>query len=211
MSNRGRFISIEGVEGVGKSTNIQYIESMLDSRNIEHVGTREPGGTPLGEKIRELLLDRDDRSMDSMTELLLMFAARAQHVKEFIRPNLQAGRWVICDRFTDSSYAYQGGGRQISREIIAGLDKLVLEGFRPDVTLILDLPVEQGLKRANDRSEEDRFEQEETAFFDRVRAVFLDLAAEDDRYHVIDASLDLESVRKQIERVIASEIDDFLN
>lgn len=210
MSSRGRFISIEGVEGVGKSTNIQYIESMLDSRNIEHVCTREPGGTPLGEKIRELLLDRNDRSMDPMTELLLMFAARAQHVKEFIRPNLAAGRWVICDRFTDSSYAYQGGGRQISREVIAGLDELVLEGFHPDVTLILDLPVEQGLKRANDRSEEDRFELEESEFFDRVRAVFLDLAAGEDRYHVIDASLDLEDVQKQIQRVIADEIDDFL-
>ncbi|MBD3646692.1 MAG: dTMP kinase, partial [Pseudomonadales bacterium] len=179
MTDRGRFISIEGVEGVGKSTNIRYIESMLDSRNIEHVCTREPGGTPLGEKLRELLLDRDDRSMGAMSELLLMFAARAQHVRDFIRPNLEAGRWVICDRFTDSSYAYQGGGRLMGSEIVAELDELVLNGFHPDVTLILDLPVEQGLERANNRSEEDRFEMEDASFFNRVRDVFLDLAAKD--------------------------------
>lgn len=206
MNGKGRFISIEGVEGVGKTTNIQHIESILREHGIEHVCTREPGGTPLAENIRELLLDRDDTSMQPITELLLMFAARAQHVAEFIRPNLEAGKWVICDRFTDSSYAYQGGGRQISRETIATLETLVLEDFHPDATLILDLPVERGLQRANDRSAEDRFEREDIEFFNRVRGAFLDLAAGNDRYHVIDASRALADVQQEIREIIEAEI-----
>lgn len=206
MSGMGRFISIEGVEGVGKTTNIQYIESILQEHNIEHVCTREPGGTPLAEKIRELLLDRDDTSMQPVTELLLMFAARAQHVAEFIRPHLNAGRWVICDRFTDSSYAYQGGGRQISLEVVASLDELVLDGFHPDVTVVLDLPVEDGLQRASDRSVEDRFELEDIEFFNRVRSTFLQLAENDSRYHVVDASQNLTVVQQRIREVIEAEI-----
>lgn len=206
MNGRGRFISIEGVEGVGKTTNIQYVESILREHGIEHVCTREPGGTPLAEKIRELLLDRDDTSMQPITELLLMFAARAQHVAEFIRPNLEAGKWVICDRFTDSSYAYQGGGRQISHETIATLESLVLDNFHPDTTLVLDLPVERGLQRANNRSPEDRFEREDIEFFNRVRGTFLDLAAGNDRYHVVDASRPLPDVQQEIRDIMEAEI-----
>lgn len=206
MTGKGRFISIEGVEGVGKTTNIQYIESILQAHSIEHVCTREPGGTPLAEKIRELLLDRDDTSMQPVTELLLMFAARSQHVAEFIRPHLDAGTWVICDRFTDSSYAYQGGGRQIGLDVIASLDELVLDGFHPDITVILDLPVEDGLQRASDRSVEDRFELEDIEFFNRVRRTFLKLAENNSRYHVVDASQDLTEVQERIREVIEAEI-----
>jgi len=206
MSGRGRFISIEGVEGVGKSTNIEYIESLLARHGIEYVSTREPGGTPLAEKIRGLLLDRDGGAMEPMTELLLMFAARVQHVQEFIRPNLAAGKWVVCDRFTDSSYAYQGGGRQLGLDAVARLEAFALGDFRPDLTLVLDLPVEQGLKRASDRSTEDRFELEDVEFFNRVRQTFLTLAAKDGRYHVVDASRDLAEVQGRIGEVIGAEI-----
>ena len=206
MSERGRFITIEGVEGVGKSTSIDYIESMLSDHGIPCVCTREPGGTQVSERIRELLLDRRNMSMDGMTELLLMFAARVQHVEELIKPELARGSWVVCDRFTDSTYAYQGGGRGIDMALIEQLEVISLGDFRPDLTLVLDLPVEKGMARAVKRSARDRFESEDLAFFDRVREVFLRRAAGDDRYHVVDASGDMGAVQARLGSILLVEI-----
>ena len=206
MSQRGRFITIEGVEGVGKSTSIEHVQSILARHHIASVSTREPGGTPLSERIRALLLDKANMSMDAMTELLLMFAARVQHVEELIKPALSEGRWVICDRFTDSTYAYQGGGRGIDADLIGRLETLSLGDFRPDLTLILDLPVAQGMARAAGRSERDRFESEDMAFFNRVREAFLSRAEGEARYRVVDASGDIEMVQSRLTPIIEAEI-----
>ena len=206
MKRKGRFITVEGVEGVGKSTSIAFIESVLARHHIPCRLTREPGGTALSEAIRQLLLDRSNMAMDAMTELLLMFAARVQHVQELIKPELERGSWVVCDRFTDSTYAYQGAGRGIDIVLIERLEDIALGDFRPDLTLVLDLPVEQGMKRAMLRSEQDRFEKEDLAFFDRVREAFLARAARQGRYHVVDASGDVASVQAQIEGIVEAEI-----
>lgn len=203
---KGRFITIEGVEGVGKSTNLVRVTDTLDRHGIEYVTTREPGGTELSEKIRDLLLDRNDTSMDPVTELLLMFAARVQHVAELIKPALDSGTWVICDRFTDSTYAYQGGGRGIDKRLIEQLEADALGGFAPDLTILLDLPVEVGMARAKERGEYDRFEQEGNAFFERVRQAFLERAGRDSRFRTIDASADLATVSAAVVNVIEQEI-----
>ena len=195
---KGRFITIEGVEGVGKSTNISYIERFLEARDIEFVSTREPGGTALAERIRDVLLDKAESSMDPMTELLLMFAARKQHTEELIKPALERGKWVICDRYTDSSYAYQGCGRGLDSKIISKVEKLTLGSFKPDLTIVLDLPVKKGLARAGNRGELDRFELESEKFFKRVRATFLARAKTHKRYHVINASRSLSAVQGKI-------------
>lgn len=195
----GKFITVEGIEGVGKSTNITYIQQLLEANGIDVVLTREPGGTPLGEAIRALLLDAQYTGMDSVCELQLMFAARAEHLARVIRPSLSQGRWVLCDRFTDATYAYQGGGRGIDTAIISRLEQLVQGDFRPDLTLLLDVPVEVGLARASNRSAPDRFEQEKVDFFARVRQAYLDMARQHDgRYRVIDASQSLADVQQQI-------------
>ena len=201
---KGRFITIEGVEGVGKSTNISYIERFLKSRDIEFVSTREPGGTALAERIRDVLLDKAESSMDPMTELLLMFAARKQHTEELIKPALERGEWVICDRYTDSSYAYQGGGRGLDSKIISKVEKLTLGSFKPDLTIVLDLPVKKGLARAGNRGELDRFELESEKFFKRVRATFLARAKTHKRYHVINASRSLSAVQGKIGAALTS-------
>ena len=201
---KGRFITIEGVEGVGKSTNISYIERFLESRDIEFVSTREPGGTALAERIRDVLLDKAESSMDPMTELLLMFAARKQHTEELIKPALERGKWVICDRYTDSSYAYQGGGRGLDSKIISKVEKLTLGSFKPDLTIVLDLPVKKGLARAGNRGELDRFELESEKFFKRVRATFLARAKTHQRYHVINASRSLSAVQEKIGAALTS-------
>jgi len=199
----GKFITVEGIEGVGKSTNITYVQQLLEANGIDVVLTREPGGTPLGEAIRALLLDSQYTGMDPVCELQLMFAARAEHLAKVIRPALEQGRWVLCDRFTDATYAYQGGGRGIDTGIISRLEQLVQGDFRPDLTLLLDVPVEVGLARANNRSTPDRFEQEKVDFFERVRQAYLDMAREHDRrYRVIDASQPLESVQQQLTAVL---------
>jgi len=199
----GKFITIEGGEGAGKSTNIPFIESYLRDRGIELVFTREPGGTPLSERIREILLDKNEAAMAGDTELLLMFAARAQHLEQLIRPSLQEGKWVVCDRFTDATYAYQGGGRGIAIDRIAQLENWVQGDLRPDLTIIFDLPVEVGIQRAGNRSTPDRFEQENLDFFNRVRQCYLDRAsASPDRYAVIDASPDLQTVQASIKSVL---------
>ena len=196
---RGKFITLEGVEGVGKSTNMAVIESWLRNKQVSFVTTREPGGTPLAENIRELLLQKRDERFDPTAELLMIFAARAQHLQQKILPALKAGTWVLSDRFTDATYAYQGGGRQLSQQTIAQLEQLVQGGLRPDLTLILDLPVEIGLQRAAQRSERDRFESEHKDFFERVRAIYLERArAHPSRYAIINANASLEIVQQQI-------------
>ena len=198
---QGRFITIEGVEGVGKSTNIALVKSLLEERGYEVLLTREPGGTPTGERIREILLDKNEQAMTAMTELLLVFAARSQHVSQVIRPALAAGQWVISDRFTDSSYAYQGGGRELGIEIVAALEAQVLADFRPDLTIVLDVDIATGLERATREAEADRFESEQASFFQRVRETFLTLA-EADRYRVIDAGQPIEQVQVDLTEVI---------
>ncbi|MCG7900095.1 MAG: dTMP kinase [Candidatus Thiodiazotropha lotti] len=202
---KGRFITVEGGEGAGKSSNLDYIRNLLSSAGKQVVFTREPGGTPLGEAIRDLLLGHQHTGMADDTELLLMFAARAEHLQQKIKPALQQGQWVLCDRFTDASYAYQGAGRGLASDRIASLEQFVQGELRPDLTLLLDLPVEQGLARAGQRSEPDRFEKQEMSFFEKVRAGYLEIAArEPHRVKIIDASKPLETVQQQIDHVVTA-------
>lgn len=199
----GYFISLEGVEGVGKSTNLAFIEQWLNEHAINFILTREPGGTDLAETIRALLLDVRTEVMAADTELLLVFAARAQHVAAKIRPSLAAGITVVSDRFVDATYAYQGYGRGLPIELIKSLHHLVLDDFVPHLTLYLDLDVETGLARAAKRSEFDRFEQEPRNFFERVRQGYLDRVQKDpQRFVVIDASKSLQEVQKQIAQAL---------
>ena len=196
---KGKFITVEGIEGVGKTTNIDFIHKLLLAAGHDVVLTREPGGTPLGEAIRSLLLNPEYTGMDSTCELQLMFAARAEHLAKVVRPALETGRWVLCDRFTDATYAYQGWGRGINTDIIARLENLVQGDFRPDLTLLLDVPVEVGLARAGKRGALDRFEQEQVGFFERVRQCYLGMAREHTgRYRVVDASQPLQQVQEQL-------------
>lgn len=196
---RGKFITVEGTEGVGKTTNMAYVQQQLQAAGKDVIVTREPGGTAIGEKIRELLLDARNNDLFDDTELLMMFAARAQHIHQIIEPALKAGKWVLCDRFTDATYAYQGGGRGIDNDRIAMLESWVQGALRPDLTLLLDISVETGLTRASQRSEPDRFELEKHNFFERVRQVYLDRANNDPKhYRIIDASMSLELVQEQV-------------
>ena len=202
---KGKFITVEGIEGVGKTTNIDFIHQQLQAAGRDVVLTREPGGTPLAEAIRGLLLDPAYTGMDSTCELQLMFAARAEHLARVVWPALEQGQWVLCDRFTDATYAYQGGGRGIDGGVIARLEELVQGDFRPDLTLLLDVPVEIGLARASKRGALDRFEQEKVAFFERVRNAYLEMAQRNpDRYRVIDASLPLNDVQNQIAAILST-------
>lgn len=199
----GKFISLEGGEGVGKSTNLQFIQQYLQSQGTEVCLTREPGGTPLAERIRGLLLDHGEETVTPQAELLLVFAARAQHLQHFILPRLQQGQWVLCDRFTDATYAYQGGGRQMDSNCIAWLENTVQGDLRPDITLLLDAPVEIGMQRAQKRGELDRFESERQDFFERVRHSYLQQAkANPHRYRVVDASQPLHAVQEQITQIL---------
>lgn len=201
----GKFITIEGTEGVGKTTNIEFIQTWLNQQQVDFVTTREPGGTPLAEQIRELLLTPRDEKVCNSAELLLMFAGRAQHLDQVIVPAIQSGLCVVCDRFTDATYAYQGFGRGMDSTLIAHLERLVQAELRPDLTLILDIPVEIGLQRASQRSAPDRFEREQTEFFERVRQGYLSIAAnEPERCVVIDASQPLEDVQRDITTVLKS-------
>lgn len=195
----GRFITLEGTEGAGKSTNLDFIRAYLESRGIVVLVTREPGGTPLAEEIRELVLSPREEAVDALTETLLIFAARAQHLGAVIRPALEEGRWVLCDRFTDATHAYQGGGRGLPKAQIDLLATLVQEGFEPDVTIYLDLPVAVGLERIRERDTEDRFEAERPGFFERVRNAYLEIAAQQpQRVKVVDASRPLAEVQGAI-------------
>lgn len=199
MPGTGRFITLEGVEGAGKSTALETVRAVIESTGVPLHVTREPGGTPLGERVRELLLSHEFTEMADDTEALLVFAARAQHLAERIRPMVEQGTWVLSDRFTDATYAYQGAGRGMPAERIAALEQWVQGDFRPDLTLILDLPVEEGLRRAAGRSVPDRFEREPRKFFEAVRHCYLErAAAAPDRYRVIDASSPLDEVQQSI-------------
>lgn len=201
----GYLITFEGTEGVGKSTQLKHAEAWLQERGIDVVVTREPGGTPLAETIRDVLLAPREEAMDDLTELLLVFAARSQHLNQLIRPHLAAGRWVLCDRFTDATYAYQGGGRGVSEQDIAALETLVQGQMRPDHVILLDAPVDVGMARARKRGELDRFEQETIAFFERIRKTYLSRAAMwPERYHVLDASRSLDSVTAELTRTLQS-------
>jgi len=196
---RGKFITIEGGEGVGKSTNIEFVCTSLSAQGIECLVTREPGGTPLAEEIREVLIKNRDEKVVSETELLLMFAARAQHLNQLILPALAQGKWVISDRFTDATYAYQSGGRGVPSEKVALLETFVQGDLRPDLTLLLDAPIDVGMSRARSRGKLDRFEEEQSAFFNRVRDNYLSRAAEQpQRFKIIDAAQDLPSVQQDI-------------
>lgn len=208
---KGIFITIEGGEGVGKSTNIDVVKVFLEEKGIDYVQTREPGGTLLAEKIRNLLLADHGESFDSTAELLLMFAARAQHLNTLIKPALDRGVWVLCDRFTDATYAYQGGGRQLDDKLIAQLEQLVQHDLRPDLTLILDLDPATGIERARQRGELDRFELEQIEFFTRVRETYLTIADRDSqRCAVIDASLPMEQVSASVQAVLQEKLNRFL-
>ena len=197
-----RFITIEGGEGAGKSTAQQFLASKLISMGLSVTLTREPGGTPLAEELRQTLLNPHGEVPVEMAELLLLFAARAQHIAEVIKPALDRGEWVICDRFTDATYAYQGGARGMSVEVITQLEKMVQGALQPHQVILLDLPPEVGLERARARGELDRFEREPMAFYERVRSGYLGrVRTMPDRYTVIDASQDLQSVEDQLECV----------
>ena len=199
----GRFVTVEGIEGVGKSTNLAFIADCLRELGHDVIITREPGGTPLAEAIRAVLLDTWPGQMPPTTELLLMFAARAAHLDQLIKPSLEAGRWVLCDRFTDATFAYQGGGRGLDPAAIAALEELVQQELRPHLTFLLDAAPEATATRRNDRGINDRFEQEDLAFFRRVREVYLArAAAEPHRFRVIDASRELALVQRDLAAII---------
>ncbi|MBT3505548.1 MAG: dTMP kinase [Piscirickettsiaceae bacterium] len=201
----GKFISIEGVEGAGKSTQVSFIQQYLIAQGKTVIVTREPGGTELGEQIRNLLLTPADPAMAVETELLLMFAARAEHIKQVINPALNRGDWVLCDRFIDATFAYQGGGRGVSQQRIQALAEWTLQGLMPELTLLFDLPVEIGLKRVVQRNEAiDRFEQEKVTFFEKIRESYLHSAiAQPDRIKVVDASLSIDNIQQQLIRLLS--------
>lgn len=199
----GRFITVEGSEGAGKTTQLALMRDFLERQGYPVTLTREPGGTGLGEELRSLLLAHRDDGMALTTETLLMFAARAEHLDRVIRPALAAGHWVLCDRFTDATYAYQGGGRGLPMAQIAILENWVQGDLRPDLTLLLDVPVAIGLARAGKRGAADRFEQETVEFFERVRAVYLDRAGQaPERYRIVDAAQSVEKVRAAVENLL---------
>jgi dTMP kinase len=205
---RGKFITVEGIEGVGKSTNIDVLKNAIESRGLKVLTSREPGGTPMAEKIRDILFEHGDEPMPGNAEMLLMFASRALHVDNLIRPALADGTWVICDRFTDSSRAYQGAGRGIGQDNINTLAEWVHPDLQPDLTILLDAPVETGMGRAEERGEPDRIEMERHDFFSRARDCFLALAeAEPERFVVIDASADIDTVRQ----AVAAEVNQLLD
>ena len=199
----GRFISSEGGEGVGKSTSVAYIEEYLQASGVELISTREPGGTKLAEDLRSLLLNHHAERVDPFTELLMMFAARRQHITEVIQPALAAGKWVLCDRFTDASYAYQGYGRNLPLAFIDSLAQWVHGETNPDMTLLLDVDIEVGMQRARQRNRLDRIESENMAFFEAVRQGYLTRAkAEPKRFQIIDASQDIAAVQTQIRQAL---------
>lgn len=201
--SKGFFISLEGGEGAGKSTQHKRIVEWLSARGRDVLEAREPGGTKVSEQIRQLLLDTRNTGLDALAELLLMFAARSQLIQEVILPALDEGKVIVCDRFADASYAYQGGGRQLGSDTVAIVEKLVLKDLQPDLTLLFDMPVDKGMRRVASRGEADRFEIESICFFERVRTAYLERAANDpQRFRVIDASADEDTVWQQVKAVL---------
>ena len=201
------FVTLEGVEGAGKSTSREFIVSLLKVHNVPFIQTREPGGTPIGEALRELLLSKEGIAPSVTTELLMVFAARAQHLHEVIEPALRNGNWVLCDRFTDATYAYQGFGRGLDIREIEALEALVQRGRHPDLTLLFDIEPQLGLARARQRAELDRFEQEELAFFEKVREGYLGRAECDSRFKIIDASRSIDDVQHALREVLQPLLD----
>lgn len=207
-NNTGKFITFEGIEGVGKTTNIGFFQQCISNAGKDVIVTREPGGTPLGETLRTLLLSKENNPITEEAELLLMFAARAQHLQHVIKPGIGQGKWVLCDRFTDATYAYQGGGRGLSMVRIRQLEDWVQGSLRPDLTILFDAPVAIGLTRVKQRGEADRFEQQQVTFFEKVRNVYLQRAQnEPQRFRVIDASQTIAQVQHQV----AAVVEDFIN
>ncbi|THB70489.1 MAG: dTMP kinase [Gammaproteobacteria bacterium] len=206
---KGLFVTVEGGEGAGKSTCLDYVKQLLEQKGINAVFTREPGGTEIGEDVRSILLNKKYLGMSADTELLLMFAARAEHIDKKILPNLSDGKWVISDRFTDATYAYQGAGREIGPERVALIEDWVQGELRPDMTLLLDLPVEVGMERATKRGELDRFEVEQMSFFERVAAIYRQRAqAEPQRFRVVDASKVITEVHEQIKSIFEAKFSE---
>ncbi|MEY3018841.1 MAG: dTMP kinase [Pseudomonadota bacterium] len=211
VDKKGLFITLEGGEGAGKSTNMAFIQQFFSSRQLPWIGTREPGGTPLAEEIRHVLLEPRTEAVSNDAELLLVFAARAQHIEQVILPALAEGTHVLCDRFTDATFAYQGGGRGIDLARIEWLENYVQRDFRPDLTIYLDVPSEVGMARASARGALDRFEQEEHQFFERVRDVYLSRAAQHPhRYRVIDANRPLTDVQQSIAEALEAALEGLL-
>jgi dTMP kinase len=205
----GKFITFEGIEGVGKSTNIRLFVDMVRSAGHTVLTTREPGGTPMAERIRDLVAEHGDESMPDIAELLLVFASRSLHVNNVIRPALESGAWVVCDRFTDSSRAYQGGGRGLPQEDINQLADWVHGDLQPDLTILLDAPVEIGMSRAGRRGDPDRFESEQSEFFQRARETYLQLAiTHADRFVVVDATRPLEEVEESVAEIARAVLGD---
>ena len=205
MTERGRFITFEGVEGVGKSTQIQHLADWLERRGRDVVRTREPGGAPLAEKVRELLKQSPHGSVPATSELLLIFAARAAHAEALLRPALARGQWVVCDRFVDASIAYQGAGRGLGRERVEARADWLVPDLVPDLTLVLDLPIDTAFERLDARGERDRFEQEDGVFFRRVRGAYLELAErEPQRVHIVDAGGTVEEVAQRCRDIVAA-------
>lgn len=203
QSKKGIFITVEGIEGVGKSTQTVFIADYLRKKNINVCQTREPGGTEIAERIRAILLEHHNEKMASDTELLLMFAARAQHIALMIKPQLEQGNWVVCDRFTDASFAYQGNGREIDWQRIELLEQFTQGNLQPDLTILLDMDVEKALHRAKARSHPDRFESEHLDFFERVRQGYLKRAKQcPDRFKIIDAAQAKEKVEQEISTIL---------
>jgi dTMP kinase len=201
--SKGFFISLEGGEGAGKSTQHKRIVEWLSAQGRDVLEAREPGGTKVSEQIRQVLLDTRNTGLDALAELLLMFAARSQLIQEVILPALDAGKVIVCDRFADASYAYQGGGRQLGSDTVAIVEELVLKDLQPDLTLLFDMPVDKGMQRVASRGEADRFEIESIRFFERVRTAYLERAANDpQRFRVIDASADEDTVWQQVKAVL---------
>ena len=206
--NRGKFIVVEGLEGAGKSTAIAQISALLESQDIEFITTREPGGTPLAEQMRAIVKSETDEPLTTEAELLLMYAARAQLVENVIKPALEKGVWVIGDRHDLSSLAYQGGGRELPETLLMPIRNAVLQGFEPDLTLLMDIDPKVGLQRAANRGELDRIERMELAFFERTRAVYLTHAKNNVKIKVVDAGLALEEVQAQINSVLTNWFND---
>ncbi len=208
-TTKARFISLEGSEGVGKTTSLKFVQSFVESLGHAVLVTREPGGTPMAEEIRNILLKEREETVHMDTELLLMFASRTQHVQQVIKPALNEGKWVICDRFVDASYAYQGGGRGIEFSHIQELERWCLGSFKPDLTLLLDMSSTEGIARTKKRGKADRFEVEKMAFYQRIRAAYLERATnEPERIHIIDASPTVELVQEEIRSVLLKTLSD---
>ena len=203
LNTLGKFITLEGSEGVGKSTSLNFVKDLIEAKGHKVIVTREPGGTPLAEDLRATLLSNRKEKIESDAELLLMFAARAQHVNQLIKPALESGTWVICDRFVDASYAYQGGGRGIPFERIKRLEEWTLAGFKADLTILLDMSVEEGMERTRQRGAPDRFEVEKIEFFERIRKAYLQrAAAEPERVHIVDAAPSIEVVQRSLRALL---------